>query len=64
MKTVLQFLRNDQGTETVEWAIVIGLIAVGAIALAAEIGTHVYNAFNNLETQFEANPPGALPGGA
>jgi Flp pilus assembly pilin Flp len=48
MKTVLRFLRDERGTETVEWAIVLGIIAVGAIAAAATIGTFVTNSFNNL----------------
>ena len=58
MKTVLRFLRNDRGTETVEWAIVIGLIATGAILLAANIGQHVWDAFNALDTGLDAAPPG------
>jgi Flp pilus assembly pilin Flp len=48
MRTVLRFLRDERGTETVEWAIVLGIIAVGAIAAAATIGTFVTNSFNNL----------------
>ena len=48
MKTVLRFLRDERGTETVEWAIMIGLIAVGAIGLAAVIGGDVTRAFTGL----------------
>jgi len=33
MKTVLRFLTDERGTETVEWAIMVGLIAVAAIGL-------------------------------
>ncbi len=61
MKTILKFLRNDRGSETVEWAIIIGLIAVGAIVFAAAIGQHVYDAFSNLSDAFDAAP---VPGGA
>ena len=48
MKTFLRFLKDERGTETVEWAIIIGLIAVGAITLALTIGTDVTRAFTNL----------------
>jgi Flp pilus assembly pilin Flp len=43
-------MRDERGTETVEWAIIIGVIAVGAIAFAATIGGHVYNSFEGLAT--------------
>jgi Flp pilus assembly pilin Flp len=52
MKTVLRFLRDQHGTETVEWAIVIGIIAVGAIASAVAIGGYVAGAFGFLEGAF------------
>jgi len=48
MKAVKRFLRDEQGTETVEWAIIIGIIAVGAIALMATIGTWVQDQFQAL----------------
>lgn len=48
MKAVRRFLRNEQGTETVEWAIIIGIIAIGAIALMATIGTWVQSQFQAL----------------
>ncbi len=41
MKTVLRFLKDERGTETVEWAIIIGLIAVAAIGFITTIGTEV-----------------------
>jgi len=48
MKAVSRFLRDERGTETVEWAIIIGVIAVGAIAFTVAIGGHVTNAFGRL----------------
>ena len=51
MKMVLRFLRDERGTETVEWAIMVGLIAVAAIATVILIGQHVTTTFQNLETQ-------------
>ena len=55
MKTVLRFLTDQRGTETVEWAIVLGIIAVGAIAAAAAIGGYVTAAFQNTQAAFEAS---------
>jgi Flp pilus assembly pilin Flp len=52
MKTVIKFLRNQQGTETVEWAIVLGIIAVGAITAAVAIGGYVSAAFQNTQAAF------------
>lgn len=48
MNTLLRFLRDQRGTETVEWSIIIGIIAVGAIAAAATIGTFVLTSFTGL----------------
>ncbi len=59
MKTVLRFLRDQHGTETVEWAIVIGIIAVGAITAAVTIGGYVGASFARLESAFTNAPANA-----
>jgi Flp pilus assembly pilin Flp len=57
MKEIMKrFLIDEQGTETVEWAILIGLIAVAAITLIVSIGQWVFNKFNQLESTLSANP--------
>ncbi len=56
MEMFRKFLKDDRGTETVEWAIVIGLIAMGAITAAILIGGHVTRAFNGLETGLQSIP--------
>ena len=48
MKRVLDFFRGQEGTETVEWAIIIGIIAVGSIATIIIIGTWVKGKFDAL----------------
>lgn len=51
MKELMKrFLKDEQGTETVEWAILIGLIAVAAIAAIINIGLWVAGKFNDLDT--------------
>ncbi len=48
MRTVKRFLWDQKGTETVEWAIIIGIIAGGAIAFIALIGPWVVAQFSKL----------------
>ena len=50
MKVLGKLLRNEQGMETVEWAILAALIVAGLVGIVAAIGTNVSNAFNKLET--------------
>jgi Flp pilus assembly pilin Flp len=45
-----QFLRDESGTETLEWGLVCGLIVVGAIVVLTTVGpkiTAMWNALNN-----------------
>lgn len=55
MSTLKQFLRDEQGTETVEWAIIIGLIAVASITTIVAIGGWVSGKFTELNTTLQAN---------
>jgi len=49
-KMLKRFLSDEKGTETVEWAIMIGIIAVAAIGAIVAIGTWVLGKFNELDT--------------
>jgi len=53
MRTVKRFLMDQKGTETVEWAIIIGLIAVGAIGFIVLIGGWVTTKFTLLWTTIQ-----------
>ena len=48
MKAVERFLNDERGTETVEWAIMIGLIAVASIGIIYGIGIWVQTKFATL----------------
>jgi len=48
MKRIMSFLRDDSGTETLEWGLVCGLIVVGAITAIALIGPKVTDMWNNV----------------
>jgi pilus assembly protein Flp/PilA len=44
------FIRDESGMETVEWAIMAALIVAGVITIVTGIGTNVNNAFTKLKT--------------
>lgn len=48
MKSFKSFLSDDKGLETVEYAIIAGLIVVALIAIISAIGTKVKNKFEVL----------------
>ena len=50
MKTVKRFIQDERGLETVEYAIIAGLIVVGTIATIVTIGTWVSSKFDKLNT--------------
>jgi pilus assembly protein Flp/PilA len=45
---IMRFIKEEEGTETVEWAIIIGLIAVAAIGTILGIGAWVNGKFSSL----------------
>ena len=47
--TLLRFVRDEQGTETLEWGLVCGLLVIGAIAAIALIGPRITTMWNNVE---------------
>ena len=54
---VKKFVKDERGLETVEYAIIAGLIVVGTIVTIASIGTWVSAKFTELENGLE-NPAG------
>lgn len=48
---IRNLVRDEQGTETLEWGLVCGLIVVGAIAAIALIGPKVTAMWNNMNSQ-------------
>ena len=51
LRTLWRVLKNEEGTETLEWGLVCGLIVVGAITAIAIIGPKVTTMWNNLSSQ-------------
>ena len=50
MSTIKRFVSEDQGLETVEYAIILGLIVVAVIGSVAAIGGWVSGRFQSLQT--------------
>jgi Flp pilus assembly pilin Flp len=52
-QSLYEFLREDRGMETVEWAIMAALIVAGLVAIVIGLGNNVMNKFSTLkgETQ-------------
>jgi len=50
MNTLRNFIHDDRGLETVEYAIITGLIVTGLIAVVAAIGTWIKGKFDTLKT--------------
>jgi Flp pilus assembly pilin Flp len=55
MSSVKRFLSDEKGLETVEYAIIAGLIVSATIAVIAAIGQWVASQFNELNTTLQAN---------
>ena len=55
MRTLVnRFVRDDQGQDLIEYAILIGLITVGVVAIVAAIGTWVQGQFTTLNNDLQA----------
>jgi pilus assembly protein Flp/PilA len=54
VQTLNRFLSDDAGLETVEYAIIAGLIVAGVITVVVAIGTWVKGKFNSLKTDLGA----------
>ncbi|BBO74944.1 hypothetical protein DSCW_23610 [Desulfosarcina widdelii] len=57
MKRLIAFFKEEDGLETVEYGIILGLIVAGTIGLVVTIGNWVNTSFTNVSTELTANPP-------
>ena len=54
MNCLKRFIVEEEGLETVEYAIIVGLIVAGLVAIIGAIGTWVHGRFNTLKTDLGA----------
>ena len=50
-RVCLRFLRDERGTEVLEWGLVAGLIVVGSIAAIQAVGPKVADLWNDADAQ-------------
>ena len=50
-KILVGFVKDERGTETLEWGLVCGLIVVGAITAIALIGPKVTDMWNDVNNE-------------
>ena len=51
MEKIREFIKDEDGLETVEYAIILGLIVGGVIVLVATLGTWVQAQFQSVVTE-------------
>jgi pilus assembly protein Flp/PilA len=54
-----RFVREDQGQDLIEYALLAGFISLVAVAAITSVGTGVNSVYNNIDSQV-----GAIPGGS
>ena len=54
MNLIKRFISEEKGLETVEYAIIVGLIVAGLVAIIAAIGAWVKTQFTDLQTDLGA----------
>jgi pilus assembly protein Flp/PilA len=60
MKQVfVNFLRDEEGLTTVEYAIAGGLVGAAVVLAFVDLGTAVNNVINFIETELSTNSPAA-----
>ena len=48
MELVNRFVREEQGADATEYALMLGLVALAIIGAVVGLGTNLKNAFNNI----------------
>jgi len=54
MEMLKRFIKDEQGLETVEWAVIAALIVVGLIVAITNLGDNVKASFEALESATDA----------
>jgi Flp pilus assembly pilin Flp len=51
MKPLIKFARDEAGLETVEYAIMAGLVVGASVAIILAVGAWVKSTYSNMQTQ-------------
>ena len=53
-----RFVREDQGQDLIEYALLAGFISLVAVVAITNVGTGVNNVYNNIDGQVQSIPAG------
>jgi pilus assembly protein Flp/PilA len=53
---VVRFIRNDEGQDLIEYALLAGFISLVAVAMVRAVGTGVNNVYSGINSQVAAIP--------
>ncbi len=55
MTFIKNFMAEENGADMVEYALLIGLVALGALAALTTVGTELGSGFTNIKTKLNTN---------
>jgi len=55
MELINRFVREEQGADATEYALMLGLVALAIIGAVVGLGSSLKTAFNNIATKVAAN---------
>ena len=62
MKTITRFLKDDTGADLVEYALLVGLVALAAIGTLGGVAESIIGLFDTITEQIDgALPPAPAP---
>jgi len=53
MRTVTQFMKDEQGADLIEYALLAGLISLAAVGALSTIGTSITGLFGKISTKLD-----------
>jgi pilus assembly protein Flp/PilA len=56
MNIIKQFVRDDQGADLIEYALLVGLIALAAVTTLTAVSTSITGLFTRISDQLNALP--------
>jgi Flp pilus assembly pilin Flp len=57
MKTITRFLKDDTGADLVEYALLVGLVALAAIGTLGGVASSIMALFTEIQTQIDTALP-------
>ena len=58
MNLLNKFIREDEGQDAIEYALLAGFVSLAIVATVTTIGTDMNKVYTNIDTQVKAVPAG------